>query len=183
MYEDMDELIPQSKIEKQNNRRNFLHNFFINIFTKIDRKAFINSQLEKLQHMTLIGIINDPISRKVLGKYIQLGHRSDCDSMIKLKCYLLCSNILDNSKLIKETEVIDNLIELCPSYLWEQKLKHNFIQHNKNQSKDIKSMLTFLKRESIIELECHQDYHRFISDISSKSKIIKMILKNIYHEE
>lgn len=182
MYEDMDELIPQSKniINKRNT--NFLHNFFVNIFMKIDRKSFINTYLDRLQHMTLIGIINDPIASSLFGKYIQLGQKSISDSMIRLKCYQLCNNIIENSKLLREANILENLIDLCPSYSWELKLKHNFSQQNKTTNRDIKNMLTFLKRESIIELECHPDYHRFISDISSKSKIIKMILKNIYHE-
>lgn len=132
--------------------------------------------------MTLIGIINDPIARILFMKYIQLGQRTDSDAMIRLKCYMLCNSLLENTKLLRQTEIVDNLIELCPSYQWELKLKQNFSLHNKSHNKDIKPMLTFLKRESIIELEIHHEYHRFITDISSKSNIIKMILKNIYHE-
>lgn len=166
MYEDIDELIPQSTIneEKIKKKHNIFANFFVSIFMKIDRKAFINLQLEKLQHMTLIGIINDPIAKKLFAKYIQLGHRCDSESTTHLKCYYLCNKILENSKLLSEINILENLIELCPSYAWEQKIRKNLTQQKESQTKDIKSMLTFLKRESIIELECHQDYHRFISD-------------------
>lgn len=139
---------------------------------------FVNKRMKKLEHITLMEIINDSIYRRLFVKFMEKLHLHECESMILLKRFILCQKFILNHDLFEDREYYGKLIELSPTYLWEQKIQKLKIG-NKEDLNFVHVMET-LKWETIIDLICHSDYKYFLSAIKRKSNRIKKLLGEIY---
>lgn len=141
---------------------------------------FINKKLSQLENVTLMETINDIILRRTLIKYIQKLHSSETEleSIILLKRYIICQNILMNHDLFEDRDTFDKLIELSPSFLWEQKIKT--LDNKGKKDLNFTYVMEKLKWETVIDLICHDDYKFFLMAIKKKSTLIRSILREIY---
>lgn len=139
-------------------------------------ETFVEKKLNKLKHITLRELINDLIYRRLLIKYIECVNPSS-DSMNVLKRFLLCQKILEKHEFF-DLKTCNKLIELSPSFQWEQKL--NILWQKRECDLNFIHQMETLKWETILELICHNDYKCFLSAIKRKSTMIIRILKEIY---
>lgn len=139
---------------------------------------FVNKKLKKLNQTTLMEIINDTIYRRLFIKFIQKILPGERESTMLLKRFILCQKLMMDKNLFDEKEIFEKLIELCPSFQWEQKI----IQLSNGKQKDINfiHVLENLKWETIIELICHNDYKIFLSAIKRNSPAIIKLLREIF---
>lgn len=141
---------------------------------------FVSKKLKNLDNITLMEVVNDVIYRRTFVKYIQKIHQfeSETESMTLLKRYILCQKIIMNQEDFNDKSIFERLIELCPTYEWELKLKSLEIL----EEKDLHFVYAMekLKWETIIELICHADYKLFLTAVKKKSSLIKNILKEVY---
>lgn len=125
-------------------------------------------QIESFAMMNVNGIIHNDEANKLLKTFLQIGHRSDkSNALLLLECYELCERIL--SDLDGYRDHLDDLFELCPSFLWEQKINDaceadtpDHIQRLLNE------VLTALKKECVGNIECDHDFTRFRRELLRK---------------
>lgn len=150
-------------------------------YSELPMESFINQKLKKLNNITLMETVNNVIFRRVFIKFIQKIHSTEAelDTMIMIKRYIICQKLLLNHESFEDDETYNKLIELCPSLLWQQKIRN---LANRGET-DINFTYTMekLKWETIIELICHDDYKSYLTAIKLKSKIITEILIDIYN--
>lgn len=152
--------------------------FFSELCSQSAVDNFVNKKLKILEHISLIEIINDTIYRKLFTKFLYENQPNQGESMNTLKRFILCQRILRNTNIFDVEEIFEKLIELCPTFLWEQKIKN--LSHKGEKDLNFIYVMENLKWESLIELICHNDYKRFLTAIKQKSGRIKDILRTIY---
>lgn len=125
-------------------------------------------QIESYAMMNVNGIIHNAEANKLLKTFLQIGHRSDkSNALLLLECYELCERIL--SDLDSHRDHLDDLLELCPSFLWEQKINDAC---DADTSDDVHRLLDeilmALKKECVGNIECDHDFTRFRRELLRK---------------
>lgn len=139
---------------------------------------FIQKKLKQMEHVTLMEIINDTILRKLFISFIEYFHAHESECLQLLKRFMICQKIIANRDAFDDKETYEKLIELCPSFVWEQKLKQ--LKYSNKRDISFVHIMENLKWGTIIEIICHHQYKFFLSNIRQKSTLIVKLLKNIY---
>lgn len=142
--------------------------------------SFVAKILNKLDKITLMEIIDNVMLRRIFIKFIQGINppNTEFESMNLLKRYIICQKIILKNEVFENNEIYDKLIKLCPTFLWQQRIKSLAYRYEKDLN--FLYVMEKLKWESVIELICHDDYKSFLTAIKFKSKSIKQILINTY---
>lgn len=123
---------------------------------------------EQFRAYALMGIgeiLRDHNAGKLLKRFLRKGHISDkSNAEILLKCYIECERILDNAHVCSKQ--MEKLIELCPTFHWENKLMEITNQGMETKRKTISN----LKNECIRNLECELDIERFYEYLLRKGQ-------------
>lgn len=109
-------------------------------------------------------LFNRPLGNHLFRAFLKIGQTNDESyAMAMLNCYELCDKIIHNIEQYRD--YMDDLIELCPSYLWEEKLQ------NAIESKILlQSVLNDLKLECVQTIKTHHDFDRFQRGLLQKFK-------------
>lgn len=117
--------------------------------------------------MNVSGLVSNPLGNRLFKAFLKIGHRHDKSSaMISLECYELCNKIGDNIERYRD--YIDDLIELSPSYLWEEKLNEAIDESESEAYDRLQSVLDELKLECVQTIGSHIDYDRFRRELLRK---------------
>lgn len=128
--------------------------------------ALTFEQIEHFSMMNTSTLICHPIGKRLFANFLRIGHQHDkSEAMLHLECFDLCDNFLTNTRMIRDKEMIDDLLGLCPSYLWEERITNAI---NEKNSIDIYQVLKELKHECVQNIECHNDYDRFRRELLRK---------------
>lgn len=125
-------------------------------------------QIETYAMMNVKGIINNEGSKKLLKTFLKIGHRSDkSNALLLLECYECCDRIL--ADLDSHQQHLDDLLEVCPTFLWEQKINDaceadtpELVNHHLEQ------VLGALKKECMCNIESDHDFTRFRRELLRK---------------
>lgn len=125
-------------------------------------------QIESYAMMNVNGIIHNDEANKLLKTFLQIGHRSDkSNALLLLECYELCERI--SGDLDAYRDHLDDLFELCPSFLWEQKINDACEADTPDRiQRLLNEVLTALKKECVGNIECDQDFTRFRRELLRK---------------
>lgn len=117
--------------------------------------------------MNVSGLVNNPLGNRLFKAFLKIGHRHDkSNAMISLECYELCNTIIENIERYRDH--MDDLIELCPSYLWEEKLNDAIESEESEVIDRLQSVLDELKLECVQSIESHHDFDRFRRELLRK---------------
>lgn len=125
-------------------------------------------QIESYAMMNVKGIVHNEDSKKLLKTFLQIGHRSDkSNALLLVECYELCERILNDFESHRDN--LDDLLEVCPSFLWEQKINDACEANSTDEIQhQLEEVLTALKKECIGNIECDQDFTRFRRELLRK---------------
>lgn len=130
-------------------------------------------QIESYAMMNVRGIIHNAEANQLLKTFLQIGHRSDkSNALLLLECYELCEKIVNN--LDSYRDHLDDLLELCPSFLWEQKINDacdtidTAADDDEKQRQQLAEILVALKKECAGNIECDLDFTRFRRELLRK---------------
>lgn len=125
-------------------------------------------QIESYAMMSVSGIVHNDDSKTLLKTFLQIGHLSDkSNALIQLECVEICERILGN--LNSHQEHLDDLLEVCPSFLWEQKINDACEAGSIDEvNHQLQEVLTALKKECLGHIECDQDFTRFRRELLRK---------------
>lgn len=115
-------------------------------------------------------IISNNESKNLLKTFLRIGHRCDKpNALILLQCYEKCDQIL--SDLDSYQDHFDNLLEVCPTYLWEQIIWNIYEIAARNiVNRQLETVLNALKKECLSNTECDHDFTRFRRNLISRKK-------------
>lgn len=117
--------------------------------------------------MNVSELVNNPLGNRLLKAFLKIGHRHDkSNAMISLECYELCNTVSENME--RHRDYMDDLIELCPSYLWEDKLNEAIDESESEAIDRLQSVLDELKLECVQTIESHNDFDRFRRELLRK---------------
>lgn len=117
--------------------------------------------------MNVSGLVNNPLGNRLFKAFLKIGHRHDkSNAMISFECYELCNTISENIEQYRDH--LDDLIELCPSYLWEEKLNEAVDESESDAIVRLQSVLDELKIECVQTIQSHRDYDRFRRELLRK---------------
>lgn len=118
--------------------------------------------------MSVSNLLDNPLGNRLLKTFLKIGHRHDkSNALISLECYELCNTIGDGN-IERYRDYLDDLIELCPSYLWEEKLNDAIDESESDVYIRLQSVLHELKRECVQTIESHNDFDRFRRELLRK---------------
>lgn len=125
-------------------------------------------QIESYAMMNVKGIIHNAEANKLLRTFLQIGHRSDkSNALLLLECYELCERI--SNDLDSYRDHLDDLLELCPSFLWEQKINDACDADTPDDvQRQLDDILVALKKECAGNIECDHDFTRFRRELLRK---------------
>lgn len=125
-------------------------------------------QIESYAMMNVKGIVNNDDSNKLLKTFLKIGHRSDkSNALILVECYEFCERILRD--LDSHQELMDDLLEVCPSFLWEQKIGDACEAKTPDEvNRQLQDVLTALKKECLGNIESDHDFTRFRRELLRK---------------
>lgn len=123
-------------------------------------------QIETFAMMNVNGLVNNSIGNNLLKTFLKIGHRTDkSNALLLLECYELCDKMLSNIE--SHRDHLDDLLELCPSFVWEQRL--NDATDDEDQPNErVKEVLGELKKECLNSIECDNDFQRFRLELLRK---------------
>lgn len=127
-------------------------------------------QVEQFATMNAEAVVNHPIGKSLLRNFLKIGQRTDKSAaMLSLDCFEMCNNILNDG--CRDVDRIDELIELLPSFAWEEKI-NRAIDCDKNahskRNNNLNELLPDLKTECVRTIECHNDFDRFRRELLRK---------------
>lgn len=127
--------------------------------------SFTHEQIEHIATMNVVRLLNHKIGIDLFRNFLRIGCRTDTSEVLMLMdCYNLCDKIIKNVHIIQEPEIQNDLLNLCPTYVWEERLKASF--HKKQD--EMLSIMNDLKQECVQSVECHNDYDRFRRELLRK---------------
>ena len=119
-------------------------------------------QIENIAGMSVPGLVKNLQAKNLFRNFLKIGHRSDkSNALIALECFELCDDLLEDVE--QRTERLDELIDMCPSYLWEERLSESV-----SDEKKFPEVLDELKKECLDTIQCHNDYDRFRRELLRK---------------
>lgn len=118
-------------------------------------------QIENFAMMNVRGLVNHQQGNNLLKTFLKLGHKNDKSrALISVECYEMCNRILNN--IDSRSQLLDDLLELVPSYAWEEKLS------SANSSGEMSSILRELQTECLNEIQSHAEFDRFRRELLRK---------------
>lgn len=130
--------------------------------------ALTHEQIEHFVMMNVSTLIQHSTGKTLFQNFLRIGHRHDkSEAMIHLECYEMCDKFLQNPRLCDDQDVIDDLLGLCPTFTWEQRIT-DALENNSLRNDRIRHVLNDLKRECVNSIECHNDYDRFRRELLRK---------------
>lgn len=130
--------------------------------------------LEQIEHFTMMNVANLVVhadGKELFKSFLRIGHRNDQSEAMKLlECHEMCAQFLRDLHLIDDADRLDDLLALCPSYAWEQRITGAIDSDKRTQSgrAEIKRTLNELKGDCVHNIECHRDYGRFRQELLRK---------------
>lgn len=126
-------------------------------------------QVEQFAMMSVSAIVMHPTANPLFHNFLRIGHRTDkSGALLSLECYELCDKIINNTSS-NNADDIEALIELCSSFEWEEKLNALYGSDKKLHDKyNLMQLLNELKRECVLNIECHHDFVRFRKELLRK---------------
>lgn len=125
-------------------------------------------QIEAYAMMNVKGLIHNDDGNKLLKTFLKIGHRSDkSNALLLLECYECCEQILGDIESYRDH--VDDLLELCPSFLWEQKINDATELATADEiHRHLEDVLIALKKECLGNIECDPDFTRFRHELLRK---------------
>lgn len=125
-------------------------------------------QIENFLMMNVNGIIANQISNNLFKTFLKIGHRSDkANALLLIECFELADKMLNDLGSYKE--YFDDLIELCPSLLWEQRLEKACDASSLEEVQvHLDDVLKALKKECLCNIEADHDFTRFKQELLRK---------------
>lgn len=154
-------------------------------FRSIKKQRFVNEHLTRIGRMRLVGIINDKLASILFQRYMSHENKvNDTEIRMYWNCYKMCKQIIWNTKLLTDDNIVNKLIQTSPPFIWEQEiLKLANMSHEPYKSKHISFKIYELMTESIVEMECNIGYHNFLSDMRIRKERIQQLLEEIYDDK
>lgn len=124
-----------------------------------------HDQIENITMMSVLRLLKSSLGNQLFKTFLKIGHRSDKSSaLIAVECFELCEKMLKEPGHFRY--YLDELIEVCPSFVWEERLTETLEQSNA----DVKfpELLRELKSECLSAIECDRDYDRFREELNRK---------------
>lgn len=122
-------------------------------------------QIESFALMNVSRLLKNTLGNRLFKTFLKIGHQNDkSGAQIAVECYELCDKMLAHPGHYRS--YLDELIEVSPDYLWEERLVETLEQTNS----DVKfpALLKELKNECLSTIECHRDYDRFREELLRK---------------
>lgn len=132
------------------------------------RAQLSNWEIESHALKRVESILRNEESKQLLREFLQKGHRNDkSEALIRLECYELCDRIL--SDLERNQKYLDDLIEMCETVSWEEKINSARQAATPNEvNRQLEEVLSALKKDCVHEMECNNDFNRFRRDLVAK---------------
>lgn len=128
--------------------------------------ALTHDQIEHFVMMNVSTLITHPNGSTLFRNFLGIGHRRDkSEALILFECHELCRKFAQNSQLVRDQNTVDQLLSLCPSFTWEQRITNAFesgLEHK------ILETINSLQQECVNSIECHNDYDRFRRELLRK---------------
>lgn len=126
--------------------------------------ALTYEEIEHFSMMNVSTLIVHPIGRSLFQNFLRIGHRHDkSEAVLHLECFEMCNKFLKNNNMLRDQAMIDDLLSLCPSYLWEEKIREKI-----SNQESMCQVLNELKIECVQSIECHNDFDRFRRELLRK---------------
>lgn len=128
--------------------------------------ALTHDQIEHFVMMNVSSLINHPVGSTLFRNFLRIGHRTDkSEALNYYQCYELCRKIIQHFQLVHDQSIVDQLLSLCPSFTWEQRITDAFESGHKHK---ILEILNSLQQECVNSIECNNDYDRFRRELLRK---------------
>lgn len=122
-------------------------------------------QIESFAMMSASRLLNNIIGNRLFKTFLKIGHKNDkSGALIAVECYEICDKMLAHPGHYRS--YLDELIEVSPSYVWEEQLIDTLEQSDSDTR--FPRLLKELKTESISTIECHRDFDRFREELNRK---------------
>lgn len=126
-------------------------------------------QIEHILTMSVSTLLVHQTAKTMLQNFFRIGYTTEkSEAMILLECHDMCNRILSNENLIYDQYMMNDLLGLCPTYAWEQKITTAVRNITPNAKQEIAQALNELKLECIYSIESHNDYDRFRRELLRK---------------
>lgn len=133
--------------------------------------ALTHEEIEHFATMNVSTLIVHSTGKTLFRNFLRIGLRHDkSETMVHLDCFEMCNKFLRNITMIQDQDSVDDLLGLCPSYLWEQKIT-DAIQNSSSNYRNhvhLRQVLIDLKHECVHSIERHNDYDRFRRELLRK---------------
>jgi len=133
--------------------------------------TFTKSDLETMMFANMDAFINNPTSVKFYRNVCDPDPNSDGQRYLHI--YELCREILYNDLKVSD-EKREELLELCPSYLWEQKLEAAL----EEPDTELEPFLNAFMTECKFRIENSKEYQRYKEVLRDKCKKLSSLTKN-----
>lgn len=149
---------------------------------------FVDSQLKRLNNLVAQAILVDRVGCKLFKKFLYYDSYTKKSNLVRVvDCYLLCDEMLSMKNLMTDEYRLCYLSVLSRDKVFERKIEravnHDYKYKCNYAMSKTKEVIRELKKECLEEIECHEDYSKFNSEILSQSRRIKHYLKEIYESE
>lgn len=146
---------------------------------------FVDSQLKRLENLVAQGILVDRVGCRLFKKFLYYDSYTRKSKLMRVvDCYLLCDEMLSMRNLMTDEYRISYLGKLCEDEDWQEKIKRAVKSDNKYKSNyamsKTREVVRELRKECLYEIECHEDYSKFNTEIITQTRRIKHYLKEIY---
>lgn len=149
--------------------------------TRCAANNFANQILDNMERITSTDIIYNSLYRNLLIKFISTRRHYEAKSFGILKRLVICNGILKNPNLIDEPIIFETLLELSPSFSWEQRIEE--LSKPSERNRNFIFMMENLKWKRTLDLICHPDFENFMKAVEKRSRLIKKLLRQIYRGE
>lgn len=128
-----------------------------------------HDEIEHFATMRVSSLITHATGKTLFMNFLKIGYRTGkSEAMAHLECHDLCDKILKNIRLIRNDDLVEDLLGMCPSFTWEEKINDAIQNYGTDHGHEIRQVLNDLKRECIFSIECHNDYERFRRELMRK---------------
>lgn len=134
------------------------------INASVSRSKLTNGGIESHAMKRVESILKNEESKKLLREFLQKGHKNDKSAaLVRLECYELADRI--SYDLERNQKYLDDLIEVCETILWEEKINR---AREADSLDELKEVLSALKVDCVREMECNHDFTRFRRNLIEK---------------
>lgn len=125
-----------------------------------------HDQIEHFAMMNVSALVVHPTGGNLFRNFLRVGHRTDkSEALVFFECHELCEKYLQNLHLIHDQSNVEQLLNICPSFTWEERIIDALRGADENK---IIQMLKDLQQECLSTIECHNDYDRFRRELLRK---------------